>query len=87
MLCKRRTSIDEVTRLGMHEAEMETIAEYIARMLVEQAVPSEVGREVIEFRHAYQTLYFCFDHGLPPGVNCQARTVTIWHISLSAEYP
>ena len=52
MLCKRRTSIDEVTRLGMHEAEMETIAEYIARMLVEQAVPSEVGREVIEFRHA-----------------------------------
>jgi len=42
----------EVTRLGMREAEMETIAEYIARILVAQAAPSEIGREVIEFRQA-----------------------------------
>ncbi len=55
----------EVTRLGMQEAEMEIIADFIARILVEQASPAEVGREVIEFRQAYQTLYYCFDHGLP----------------------
>jgi len=56
----------EVTRLGMHEAEMELIADFIARILVERASPEMVGREVTEFRQAYQTLYYCFEHGLPP---------------------
>src|SRR3989440_8035526 len=34
----------EVTRLGMHEAEMETIAEFIARILIERASPEAVRR-------------------------------------------
>jgi glycine hydroxymethyltransferase len=55
----------EVTRLGMHELEMDIIAEFISRILVEQASPVDVGRQVIEFRQAYQTLYYCFDNGLP----------------------
>lgn len=55
----------EVTRLGMNEAEMETIADFMARILIEQEVPETVGEEVIEFRQPYQTLYYCFDHGLP----------------------
>jgi glycine hydroxymethyltransferase len=55
----------EVTRLGMHELEMDIIAEFIARILVEHASPVDVGRQVIEFRQAYQTLYYCFDNGLP----------------------
>jgi glycine hydroxymethyltransferase len=56
----------EVTRLGMREAEMETIADFIARILVEKVAPEDVGKDVIEFRQAYQTLYYCFDNGLPP---------------------
>ncbi len=55
----------EITRLGMHEAEMESIADFIARILIERAVPEDVGNEVVAFRQAYQTLYYCFENGLP----------------------
>jgi glycine hydroxymethyltransferase len=55
----------EVTRLGMREAEMDQIAEFIARVLVEKAPPEDVVEDVIEFRQAYQVMYYCFDNGLP----------------------
>ncbi len=55
----------EVTRLGMREEEMETIAGFIARILVERVQPEGLAEDVIEFRHPYQTLYYSFDHGLP----------------------
>jgi glycine hydroxymethyltransferase len=55
----------EITRLGMGEAEMETIADFIARILVERAVPEDVRDEVVAFRQSYQTLYYCFENGLP----------------------
>src|SRR5437667_4611313 len=53
----------EVTRLGMHEAEMETIADFITHILIERASPEAVGRNVTEFRQAYQTLHYCLAHG------------------------
>lgn len=56
----------EVTRLGMRESEMDTIAGFIARVLVEKQAPEDVIEDVIEFRSAFQTLYYNFDHGLPP---------------------
>jgi glycine hydroxymethyltransferase len=59
-----RIGTNEVTRLGMREAEMETIADFIARILIEKAKPEDVVKDVIEFRQAYQTLYYCFDNGL-----------------------
>src|SRR5690348_2797127 len=55
----------EITRIGMGEAQMETIADFIARVLVERAEPEKIGDEVITFRQPYQTLYYCFEHGLP----------------------
>jgi len=55
----------EITRLGMGESEMETIADFIARSLVE---PEAVIDDVIAFRQPYQTLYYCFENGLPPQV-------------------
>lgn len=55
----------EVTRLGMGETQMETIADFIARILVERAEPEAVRDEVIAFRQPYQTLYYCFENGLP----------------------
>ena len=58
----------EVTRLGMGEAEMQTIADLMARVLVEKESPETVGEDVIEFRQAYQTLFYNFDHGLPDGI-------------------
>jgi glycine hydroxymethyltransferase len=55
----------EVTRLGMREEEMDTIAGFIARILIEKEAPSRVIEDVIEFRQPYQKLYYCFDNGLP----------------------
>ncbi len=56
----------EVTRLGMREKEMDVIADFMARVLVEKQAPEDVVEDVIEFRQDYQTLYYNFDHGLPP---------------------
>src|SRR5213080_341626 len=58
-----RMGTTEVTRLGMHETEMETIADFVARLLVERAVPEEVVDDVVAFREPYQRLYYCFDQG------------------------
>jgi glycine hydroxymethyltransferase len=56
----------EVTRLGMREAEMDQIADFIARVLVEGTPPEQVLEDVVDFRQPYQTLYYNFDHGHPP---------------------
>jgi glycine hydroxymethyltransferase len=55
----------EVTRLGMREAQMETIADFMARILIERQAPEDIAEDVIEFRLPYQKSYYCFDHGLP----------------------
>jgi glycine hydroxymethyltransferase len=55
----------EVTRLGMREQEMETIADFVARLLIEKESPSDVLEDVVEFRQPYQKPYYCFDNGLP----------------------
>jgi len=55
----------EVTRLGMKEADMETIADFIARILVDNLPPEDVIEDVIEFRLPYQDFYYCFGKGLP----------------------
>ncbi|MEO8953479.1 MAG: serine hydroxymethyltransferase [Ktedonobacteraceae bacterium] len=60
-----RMGTTEITRLGMHEAEMENVADFIARILIEQVAPEEVVDDVIAFRQPYQTLYYCFEHGMP----------------------
>ena len=56
----------EVTRLGMNEADMQTIAGFIARVLVHNEPPEKVARDVEDFRLPQQTIYYNFDHGLPP---------------------
>lgn len=57
----------EVTRFGMREPEMEQIAGFIGRVLVEKESPETVLEDVVEFRQGFQTLYYNFDQGLPPG--------------------
>jgi glycine hydroxymethyltransferase len=56
----------EVTRLGMREAEMGTIADFVAQVLVERRDPEAIADDVTAFRLPCQTLYYCFEHGLPP---------------------
>jgi glycine hydroxymethyltransferase len=57
----------EVTRLGMREAEMDHIARFIGRILVEGEQPEMVAKDAVDLRLGYQTIYYCFEHGLPPG--------------------
>jgi glycine hydroxymethyltransferase len=61
----------EVTRLGMGPAEMAAIADLMHDLLVKGRQPDEVRKQVVEFRRGFQTLYYCFEHGLPPGVREQ----------------
>jgi glycine hydroxymethyltransferase len=56
----------EVTRLGMREREMEQIADFIARVLVDHTEPEALVGDVTDFRAPYQTLYYCVEQGLPP---------------------
>jgi len=56
----------EVTRLGMREQDMATIADFMARVLIQDEAPESVGRDVLDFRLPQQTIYYNFDHGLPP---------------------
>jgi glycine hydroxymethyltransferase len=56
----------EVTRYGMREMEMDIIADFMARVLIEKESPNTIVEEVIEFRQGYQTLFYNFDRGLPP---------------------
>ena len=65
----------EVTRLGMNEKDMETIADFIARVLLQAEDPRTVGRDVVDFRLPRQTLYYNFDHGYPDWV--KEKPVTI----------
>ncbi|MBZ0315844.1 MAG: serine hydroxymethyltransferase [Anaerolineae bacterium] len=55
----------EVTRLGMMEQEMETIAEFMARVLVNGEDPELVRRDVEDFRLPMQDFYYNFDNGWP----------------------
>ena len=56
----------EITRLGLMETDMATIADFMARVLVEQEDVDAVRRDVEDFRLQRQMFYYCFDNGWPP---------------------
>jgi glycine hydroxymethyltransferase len=51
----------EVTRLGMKEPQMDQIADFMARVLIDQQAPESVMEDVVDFRLPYQKLHYCFD--------------------------
>jgi glycine hydroxymethyltransferase len=56
----------EITRLGLMEDHMPTIADFFERVLVKQEKPESVRRDVEDFRLPLQTFYYCFENGRPP---------------------
>ena len=56
-----RLGTSEVTRLGMKEGEMEEIAEFIKRVVIDGEKPEMVARDVAEFRKDYQKVHFAFE--------------------------
>ncbi len=58
-----RFGTQELTRLGMKEAEMKTVAELIQRVLAGER-PEKVKRDVVDFKNDYQEVEYCFSHEL-----------------------
>ncbi len=56
----------EVTRLGLMEEDMATIADFFKRVLVDGESTDAVRRDVEAFRLPRQDFYYNFDHGWPP---------------------
>lgn len=50
-----------VTRLGMREGEMKTIASFIRRLLIDKEDPERVSEEVKEFMKSYQGIKYTFN--------------------------
>lgn len=56
-----RLGTSEVTRLGMKEGEMEEIAEFIKKIVMDKKNPSKIREDVVELRKNYQTIHYCFE--------------------------
>jgi glycine hydroxymethyltransferase len=56
-----RIGATEVTRLGMKEEGMATIADFIADVLVDRRPVETVRPEVVAFREEFQAVGYCFD--------------------------
>lgn len=57
-----RLGTQEVTRLGMREREMDEVAEFIKRVVVDKESPRRVKRDVASFRKSFQRVHFCFEN-------------------------
>ncbi|MCK5612508.1 serine hydroxymethyltransferase [Candidatus Pacearchaeota archaeon] len=59
-----RIGTQEVTRLGMKEADVVTIADFFKAVLVDQKDPAIITQEVTEFRKDYQKIHYGFETSL-----------------------
>jgi len=57
-----RLGTSEITRLGMKESEMEEIAEFIKRVIIDKEHAEQVKSDVREFRKDYQKVHYCFEN-------------------------
>ena len=55
-----RMGTSEVTRLGMGKSEMNDIAEFFKKLIVDKKPPKKVKEEVAEFKKEFQEIKFCF---------------------------
>ncbi len=56
-----RLGVAEITRLGMKESEMIEIASFLAKIIIHNADPKKILRQVKSFRRDYQKVKYCFD--------------------------
>jgi len=59
--CGVRLGTCEVTRRGMKEGEMEKIAEFIKRWLIDKETAEKIKREVVGFIREFQRVEYCFE--------------------------
>ena len=56
-----RLGTSEVTRLGMKESDMEEVADFVRRVVLDNEPPRKIAEEVAEFRKGFQVLQYCFE--------------------------
>ncbi len=56
-----RLGTSEITRLGMKESEMEEIAEFIKRVIIDKEAAENVRNDVRGFRRDYEKVHYCFE--------------------------
>jgi glycine hydroxymethyltransferase len=59
-----RLGVSEITRLGMKEGEMNEIADFIKKVVVDKKDPKKLAAKVKSFRRDYQKVRYCFDNKL-----------------------
>jgi glycine hydroxymethyltransferase len=56
-----RLGTSEITRIGMKEREMDEIAEFIKRAIIDGEAPERVAADVAEFRRDYNRVHYAFE--------------------------
>src|SRR3989449_1074222 len=64
-----RVGTQELTRLGMREAQMAEVAALMARVAIKKEDPVRVAKDVAELRKEFNTVHYCFQ----PGVEAHKR--------------
>jgi glycine hydroxymethyltransferase len=58
-----RLGTQELTRIGMKEKDMDTVADFISRIAVKGEEPEQVRLDVIRFKKKFNKVHYCFDEG------------------------
>ena len=56
-----RIGTPEMTRIGMKEKDMGTIACFFKRIFMDKEDTERVKKDVIKFRKLFRKIHFCFD--------------------------
>ncbi len=56
-----RLGSSEVTRLGMKESEMQEIAEFISRLIINKESPDAIKKDLMEFRKQFNKVHYAFE--------------------------
>ncbi len=57
-----RLGTTEMTRYGMKEPEMRTIAEFMRRVIIDEEDPEKVRNQITEFRTTFDRVHYCFEN-------------------------
>ncbi len=61
-----RLGVQELTRVGMKESEMQHVAELIKRVAMDNEPPEKVREDVMDFKKDYTKVHYCFGDGEYP---------------------
>jgi glycine hydroxymethyltransferase len=56
-----RLGTQEITRLGMKENDMKTIAEFYRRIVIDKESPEKIKSEVLEFRSKFTKVHYTLE--------------------------